>query len=266
MRKKADHRRGTPGGGAGRPPAGFRPEGAKPFESLAPLPEVLAASTGGSATGKKTLEQYERMLQTLGPEFYILREAPLGDIAQVAGPCVAEGIRRLRAGQVARRAGFDGEYGEITLLTPAEIEQFSGQISLFGLDSPTPRHPRSAGRPSPGRRSAGGTSDGTRGAQRGAAGSGGGAEPVVAVVAGPGTGKTKTLVNRIAYLVEQQGVKPDEITAVTFTNQAADEMLPAAPGAARRQAGRGQDDHWNLPRHLPDALGQGAPDSPRARR
>lgn len=123
-------------------PAGFRPEGAKPFESLAPLPEVLAASTGGSATGKKTLEQYERMLQTLGPEFYILREAPLEDISHIAGPCVAEGIRRLRAGQVARRAGFDGEYGEITLLTPAEIEQFSGQISLFGLDSPTPEAPK----------------------------------------------------------------------------------------------------------------------------
>ena len=35
-----------------------------------------------------------------------------------AGPCVAEGIRRLRAGQVERRAGFDGEYGVISLLTP----------------------------------------------------------------------------------------------------------------------------------------------------
>src|SRR5699024_3644052 len=43
-------------------------------------------------------------------------------------------------------------------------------------------------------------------------------------VAGPGTGKTKTLVARIAYLVEQRGVRPDEITAVTFTNQAAAEM------------------------------------------
>ena len=64
------------------------------------------------------------------------------DSSHIAGPCVAEGIRRLRAGQVARRAGFDGEYGEITLLTPAEIEQFSGQISLFGLDSPTPEAPK----------------------------------------------------------------------------------------------------------------------------
>ena len=48
--------------------------------------------------------------------------------------------------------------------------------------------------------------------------------PVTAEVAGPGTGKTKTLVARIAWLVEEQGVRPDEITAVTFTNQAALEM------------------------------------------
>ena len=49
-------------------------------------------------------------------------------------------------------------------------------------------------------------------------------ERAVAVVAGPGTGKTKTLVERIAYLIERRGVKPAEITAVTFTNQAALEM------------------------------------------
>ena len=117
-------------------PAGFRPEGAKPFESLAPLPEVIAASTGVSAAGKNTQTLYEQMLHALGPEFSILREVPVEDIAHTAGPCVAEGIRRLRAGQVERRAGFDGEYGVISLLTPGEIARFSGQISLFGLDLP----------------------------------------------------------------------------------------------------------------------------------
>ena len=49
-------------------------------------------------------------------------------------------------------------------------------------------------------------------------------EGTVAVVAGPGTGKTKTLVARIAYLIEELGARPEEITAVTFTNQAAAEM------------------------------------------
>jgi len=50
------------------------------------------------------------------------------------------------------------------------------------------------------------------------------AGPVTAVAVGPGTGKTETLAARIAWLVEEQGVRPDEITAVTFTSQAALEM------------------------------------------
>ena len=89
---------------------GYRPDGAKPFESLAPLPEVIAASTGKSVGAKATLERYEQMLSQLGAEFYILREASITDIEQAAGPCIAEGIRRLRCGQVERKAGFDGEY------------------------------------------------------------------------------------------------------------------------------------------------------------
>ncbi len=45
------------------------------------------------------------------------------------------------------------------------------------------------------------------------------------LIAGPGTGKTHTLVQRIAYLVSQKGVLPSQIMAVTFTRKAAKELL-----------------------------------------
>ena len=49
------------------------------------------------------------------------------------------------------------------------------------------------------------------------------------VLAAAGTGKTRTLVHRVAYLIEQ-GVPPDRILLLTFTNRAAREMLDRAEG------------------------------------
>lgn len=45
------------------------------------------------------------------------------------------------------------------------------------------------------------------------------------IIAGPGTGKTFTLVKRIVCLVVEKHIKPDEIMAVTFTEKAAKELL-----------------------------------------
>jgi len=62
------------------------------------------------------------------------------------------------------------------------------------------------------------------------------ADGPVLVVAGPGSGKTRVLTQRIAYLIANEGIRPWQILAVTFTNKAAKEMDARVKAMLNEQA------------------------------
>lgn len=227
---------------------GYRRKDAAMFESLVPLPEVIGASVGHAPASRGVQKEYLSMLKRLGPEFDILRTIPEEEIRAASGVLIAEGIRRLRRGYVERIPGFDGEYGSVRLFEPHEIENTSGQMDFFdmlgmnvkevGAENKVPPGPavKQTEEQRPGEKETGKEGQkqkehkakeqipeterldpGQESAVRSAA-------RRTAVIAGPGTGKTKTLVSHILYLLERRKVKPSEITAVTFTNEAAREL------------------------------------------
>ena len=207
---------------------------AQSFESLIPLPEVIAASTASSVASKRTQATYFSMLQALGPELSILRQLPIEAIEAAAGHAIGEGIRRLRNGNVLLLGGYDGEYGVISLFAPDELERMGGQLSLLEAQGiqrrqrkapPVRRKGDEASVPSgpadnPESDSSARLTTSNEEQDQAITSQ----DAVTAVAAGPGTGKTRTLVERIVYLIEQQGIPPDTITAVTFTNLASEEI------------------------------------------
>jgi len=111
---------------------GYRPPEAKPFYSAIPLQEIIAEALKAGVNTKKVQALYMKMLNDLGPEFDILLEVDIEEIKRSAGEVVAEGIKRMRKGEVHISPGFDGEFGKIRLFEEVERQEIKGQALLFG--------------------------------------------------------------------------------------------------------------------------------------
>ena len=205
-------------------PDGFRPDFAPSYEYLIPLDEVIGAAIGVGPKSKKVRAVYDRLLAEIGPELDVLRRAGLAAIESCGGPLVAEGVRRMRCGEVDIYPGHDGEYGVISVFSEEERTRLKGQGALFDLGPAAAKTAEEVVPMSPPRPASTAQveqdADALDAAQRQIEEAEGG--PLV-VVAGPGSGKTRVLTRRIARLVAS-GVDPGQIMAITFTRRAAGQM------------------------------------------
>jgi superfamily I DNA/RNA helicase len=190
----------------------------------------------GTAEGTKKANQYYfNALEKVGSDFHTLLFAPIEEIRKEGGELLAEGVRRMRDGDVHLEEGYDGEFGRITVFKKGEAAELgSGTLfhtalraeekgkcaknSIeFDIDAFKRLQRTDAAAPAPLQEE---RSPGIENAQEEALSHKHG---VCMVIAGPGSGKTFVLTERIVRLLKD-GVPPENILALTFSNKAAEAM------------------------------------------
>ncbi|WP_319543321.1 UvrD-helicase domain-containing protein [uncultured Pseudodesulfovibrio sp.] len=200
----------------------IKPAGAANFVSMIPLKEILSEVSGVGPNSKKVNLLYMKLLSEFGNELDILQRAPVEDLNKFS--ChLGEGLSRMRDGRVIRRAGYDGEYGVISVFSEKERAEIKNGGTLISMSVPD-KHPdvgetakpcKAVLRPKVDIKPITYNKE-----QKKAIKAGPGA---VLVMAGPGTGKTQTLMGRIDRLIDE-GENPKRILALTFTRRAAQEL------------------------------------------
>ena len=218
-------------------PLGVRGGKARDFESLVSLDTVIGEVLGRGPATKGVQAVYASMLEELGPELEILRDRPLEDIRRCGPADLDEAIRRIRAREIHAVGGYDGEYGTVRVFREGERDaKLKGRgPGLFGAANKAAAQRgddtatvascalRAWSRLGSATATATATARATPACNQEQQEAVHLDHPVIAVIAGPGTGKTRVLTERVARLLADR-VDPASILVVTFTRKAAGEL------------------------------------------
>lgn len=85
------------------------------FVKLVPLNEIVAESMDSTVLSEKVKAKFDEMCLSFGSELNVLLETPLSDITSKFGEKIAEGVAKVRCGEIAIEPGYDGEYGKVKI-------------------------------------------------------------------------------------------------------------------------------------------------------
>lgn len=114
-----------------------------PYTNLVNLLEIVAEALGRPVSSQKTKDEFFKIINELGHELNVLTKVSLEEIEKVTHPRVAEGVGRVRRGELVIDPGYDGLYGIVKIWPETKVrhridppkkptlKKDSGQMKLF---------------------------------------------------------------------------------------------------------------------------------------
>lgn len=115
----------------------YHPENKRPpFANIVPLLEIISEAIKTGPSSQKSQKIYNELTTEFGGEFNVLLKIPVSAIAKASSEKIAEGVQRVRAGDIVIDPGFDGEFGKVKVWpdtddTGTKEQDKKDQMSLF---------------------------------------------------------------------------------------------------------------------------------------
>ena len=106
-----------------------------PYVMLVPLQEIIAEAVGSPVTSPKVQGPYQQLTDTFNGEFHVLLKTPISEITKLMGGKIAQGIDKVRSGDIVIEPGFDGVFGVVKIWKEGEekplLDSSKEQLSIF---------------------------------------------------------------------------------------------------------------------------------------
>ncbi len=106
----------------------------QPYVKIVPLLDIVAEGMHSTTASQKVKDLFMKLCMELGSEIEVLLKAELSDISKVGGERIAEGVQRVREGNIMIMPGYDGEYGKVEIWREGEGEREKEDESQLLLD------------------------------------------------------------------------------------------------------------------------------------